>query len=201
MSASRYPYADGDYLTLRPAYTYCDCADTDFPQAWRAVREKALAELTGTPPLDQATTSTAPSRSLGPDEIAIDALLDRLAASLASADAIAPATKRDITRLIQRFEAGKRLYAVYCGPELRGQVDTDFRDLSRYVRFGEILVDTYRRQGLLPALNALLKLGDLLCAEAAAIPAPWRQRARDVLIAEAAAVRKLAEIRGVAWPA
>jgi hypothetical protein len=201
MSASRYPYAEGDYLTLRPAYTYCDCADADFPLAWRAVREKALDELSRTPPPAHATARAAPPRPLGPDEIAIDALLDRLTASLAGADAITPATERDIARLIQRFEAGKRLYAVYSGPELRGQVDTDFRDLSRYVRFGEILIDIYRRRGLLPALNALLKLGDLLCAEASAIPAPWRQRAREVLINEAAAVRKLAETREVPWPA
>jgi hypothetical protein len=103
--------------------------------------------------------------------------------------------------MIQRFEAGKRLYAIYSKGELRGKVDTDFRELSRYVRFGEILIETYRRRELLPALNALLKLGDLLCAEAAAIPTAWRQRARAVLIAEATAVRKLAENRGVSWPA
>lgn len=201
MNASRYPYAEGDYLALRPTYTYCDCADADFPQAWRAVREKALDELNRTPPPAHATASATLPRALGPDEIAIDALLDRLASSLADTDAITPATERDITRLIQRFEAGKRLYAVYCGPELRGQVDTDFRDLPRYVRFGEILVELYQRRGLLPALNALLKLGDLLCAEARAIPTAWRQRARNVLIAEATAVRQLAETREVAWPA
>ena len=201
MSASRYPYAEGDYLTLRPAYTYCDCADADFPNAWRTVREKALNELANAAPLTYTMTSTPPSRPPGPGEVAIDALLDRIAISLASDDAIAPATEQDITWLIQRFEAGKRLYAIYSEAELRGKVDTDFRELSRYVRFGEILTETYRRRGLLPALNALLKLGDLLCAEAAAIPAAWRQRARAVLIAEAAAVRQLAETRGVTWPA
>ena len=188
MSDPRYPFSDGDYLSVRPNYAYSDCSGNDFPALWLALRRATCARLATaagpqpTPPARAATTG---------DAIGIDELLDRLAQ---------PGTDAELDLMVQRFEAGKRLYDVYRGSDRRGDTATGFREMGRYVRFGELLAAAYRRRGVLPLLNALLKLCDLLGAHADDIPGAWRGRAAGVFELERSCVAELAHARGVPWP-
>jgi hypothetical protein len=190
MSHPRYPFSNGDYLSLRPSYTYCDCAGDDFPSAWRTERRNAILQLAA----DAGRPSPPPVAIAVPtDAIAIDTLLDRIAAQVSGGD-------QELDRLVQRFEVGKRLYDVYRGSDRRGDTSSGFRDMARYVRFGELLAAAYGRCHVLPFLNALLKLCDLLCAHVDDIPSQWRPRATQVLIQEGQAVAALARHRGLSWP-
>jgi len=188
MTDARYPYADGDYLSMRPNYSYSDCSGSDFPAIWLALRREARIRL-GTPGWPPATPSAgAPVCEEG---IGIDALLDRLEQ---------PNSDSELDLLVQRFEAGKRLYDVYRGPDRRGDTGSGFREMTRYVRFGELLVAAYQRRRALPLLNALLKLCDLLSAHALDIPSTWRSRTVALLDRERELVADLAHARELPWP-
>lgn len=188
MTDSRYPFASGDYLSIRPNYSYSDCAGSDFPAVWLALRRAARTRLS-TP----GEPTAAPPAAIAPtaDAIGIHALLDLVAA---------PDAERELDLLVQRFEAGKRLYDVYRGADRRGDTASGFREMTRYVRFGEILAEAYPRRRALPLLNALLKLCDLLGAHADDIPSAWRPRAVRVLDRERELVAGLAQARSVPWP-
>jgi hypothetical protein len=188
MTDARYSYDRGDYLSIRPNYSYADCSGSDFPALWLARRREAWAMLAapGGPPVAPPTGIAASA-----DAIGIEALLERLAQ---------PDTDGELDQLVQRFEAGKRLYDVYRGTDRRGDTGSGFREMTRYVRFGEILAAAYPRRRALPLLNALLKLCDLLSAHADDIPATWRGRAAQVLDGERRFVADLAHARGVPWP-
>lgn len=188
MNGARYPYASGDYLAIRPNYSYSDCSGSDFPAVWLAVRSEARMALSNPGgPQDPSVAVTPPD----PDGIDIGTLLEHVVQ--ADADG-------ELDRLVQRFEAGKRLYDVYRGPDRRGDTTTGFREMTRYVRFGEILATAYRRRRALPLLNALLKLCDLLGAHAGEVPAAWRDRAVKVFDQEKRFVSELAHSRGLPWP-
>jgi len=196
MTEPRYPWASGDYLELRPNYSYADCLADDFPAAWAASRRQALAQLgspAGQTPLPTAVADA--ERDAWP----IDDLLAALRLGLGETGRLPATTRRRLDFLVQRFEAGKRLYAVYRGAELRGDTASDYRDLSRYVRFGEVLLIAWQRDACLSDLNALLKLSDLLCAHAETIAPDWRGRAAAVLAGEATAMAGLAARKEVAW--
>jgi len=195
---AHYPWASGDYLEVRPNYSYADCLHDDFPARWFTLRKQALTLLDA----DMPPAGDTPARFNleARDEWTIDELLAALRAGLGSEGPLAANTRRTLDTLVQRFEAGKRLYARYRGPELRGDTAADYRDLSRYVRFGEILLAAWEREACLSDLNALLKLADLLCAHVADIPPAWQARAAAVLRGEGQALRALATAKEVAWP-
>jgi cytidine diphosphoramidate kinase len=175
-----YPYVPADFLASRPLYAYSETGP-DLLGGWHAARRRVAAEW--------SCAAEPPAGSIG-----IHALLDELAAG-------GPAALDRVDLLVQRFEAGKRLYEHYRGEDLRGVTGGPHRELTRYVRFAEVLVAAYRLDGRLPHLNALLKVGDLLCSHAGEVPTPWRARAAAVLAAEAELVGALAEGRGVPCPA
>jgi hypothetical protein len=196
---AHYPWASGDYLEARPNYSYADCLHADFPGSWAAIRKQALTFL-DTEAAPASDTATGFNLETAREEWPIDNLLAALRAGLGGQGPLATNTRRTLDTLVQRFEAGKRLYARYRGPELRGDTAADYRDLSRYVRFGEILLAAWEREACLSDLNALLKLADLLCAHAIDIPPAWQARAAAVLSGESQAMRALAEVKEVAWP-
>jgi hypothetical protein len=197
---AHYPWASGDYLEARPNYAYADCLHDDFPGSWAALRAQTLTFL-DTEAAPASDTPAGFNLETTRDEWPIDDLLAALRAGLGSEGLLAANTRGTLDTLVQRFEAGKRLYARYRGPELRGDTAADYRDLSRYVRFGEILLAAWEREASLSDLNALLKLADLLCAHVADIPPAWQSRAAAVLRGEGQALRALATAKEVAWPA
>jgi hypothetical protein len=199
MSRAHYPFASGNYLELRPNYTYCDCSGEDFLAVWIGVRKHALERLAM---IDGPTDQTPAAKPDVPaDGVAIHDLLDRIERHLATAEPIAAATEKDINLLVQRFEVGKRLYGVYRGADRRGDTNSGYREITRYVRFGEILMSSFERTQALPQLNALLKLCDLLCAHVDEISGQWRLRTAQLLAREVAAVAVLATEQGLPWPA
>ena len=177
-----YEYASGDFLAERPKYEYTDCLAPDFLDAWRLTRAAAVAEL---------ESRSAPCESRR-DSVAVHVLLDDLEAGLTASDPVDGRVAADLHRLVQRFEASKRLWDRYLGPELRGDTSSGYRELTRYVRFGALLAIGFARLDSLQCLNALLKVGDLLCAHAEEIPGSWRRGAADVLREEAVLVSSVA---------
>ena len=99
----------------------------------------------------------------------------------------------DTREVVQRFEAGKRLYDHYRAPACTGIVDSGYDDVDRYLRLGEILLAELEGPRRLIATNGILKLGDLLCSRAAELDPASAARARALLLAERTLVDALAE--------
>jgi hypothetical protein len=100
--------------------------------------------------------------------------------------------------LVQRFEVTKRVHNAY-GPDRRAVNKEEYRDLGLYVRFAEVLEAAYRRTGMLPCLNALLKCLDTLCAGRRELPAACGARVARLVLAERELVAELAGRVEVAW--
>ena len=99
----------------------------------------------------------------------------------------------DTREVVQRFEAGMRLYFHYRAPACTGIVDSGDVDVDRYLRLVEILLAELEGPRRLIATNGILKLGDLLCSRAAELDPASAARARALLLAERTLVDALAE--------
>lgn len=170
-----YDYARGDLLEQRNTYMYSAVGGPAFLAAWRRSRQEALASL---PPLADRPPPLA--RGLG-----TDALLEELLAALELGGAT-PA----LEALLQRFEVTKRLHARYT-ERWRPEDPNDFRDLSRYVRFAEVLERAYERLHDLRHLNALMKCVDTLVALREGLDANYGARLARLIVAEDAHVAEL----------
>lgn len=72
-----------------------------------------------------------------------------------------PEESRMLLLLLKRFEVTKRIYLRY-KPDLRPVDSSEFRDLSLYLRWAEILGLAYEKFGHLFYLNAFIKVLDTL---------------------------------------
>lgn len=157
-----YPFSCGNPLDDRPRYDYLAVSDDSYLVLWRESRRKALtSSCRGT--LSPAIAPPAPSPEPGwqsTDEV-IDNCCQLLATTSPTLTSLWPA----IDNLVQRFEAGHRLYA-YLDQHGRGVRSSDYRNLDRYLAFALLLTRAWRCQRRLTYLNALLKVLDLLCAYA-----------------------------------
>jgi methionyl-tRNA formyltransferase len=154
MSVS-YPYADGPRLDDRNTYFYSSYQGADFLVAWADVRSAVFAELPGASAPPPVNDSLPPGTT--------GHLLERLFSAASTSRNGLDLVRPDLDRVIQRYEVTKRLHSRY-NERFRAVDPMDFRDLALYVRFAEILELAYREEKYLPALNALLKVVDTLCA-------------------------------------
>lgn len=159
---ARYAYAAGDLLARPHTYFYSAFGGPAFLEAWRTQRLAAAAWFDATAvAFETGTTSTDRACALFTDTMTSLDRSDRTEGL------------RVVALLVQRFEVTKRVYGAY-DDTLRPVDRDDFRELPRYVAFGQLLERSYRASQRLPCLNALLKLNDILGAYRDAVPPGWR---------------------------
>jgi hypothetical protein len=188
-----YPYITDDPLETRPRYDYSEASGDAMLEAWRHARRKTLEYLRH-PPHQEAPSRLPDASPLEPlpDWQSTDSLIDGLHASLSQGLALDAANQAPLDLLVQRFEAGKRLYA-FLDAEGRSVRDSDYRKLERYVSFGEVLSIAWQCGAHFPYLNALLKIVDLICAYAPTLPPPLRPRVIGLIETEAEIISHLAD--------
>lgn len=183
---SVYPYAKGDRLVERNTYQYTPFVGRAFLNAWRESRIEAKERLghsaAGAPAAAGGVLPEVGAFRTGP-------LLELLHARLASG--WDPSAGAWLDRLVQRFEVTKRLHRAY-GADLRAVDREDFRELALYVRFAEVLEAAYAASGSLVYLNALLKVLDTLCSQAASLERPLASRIARLVEVEGRLVDDLA---------
>lgn len=182
-----YPYALGDALSERRRYNYAPYAARPFLAAWTAAREplrkSAPADPLAAPPL-------------GPSLAGLDDALDALAQAWRNG---AGANERQrLRRLIQHFEVGQRIYGAYAVGFV--PLDrSDCRDPDRYLLAAELFESSCTEEGALDALNALLKIMDLLTTQRAWLSAEQAARLQRLAQRESGHVQRLAQRLGVSW--
>ncbi|MGR3467959.1 MAG: hypothetical protein ACU0CI_08770 [Shimia sp.] len=170
-----YPYTARNLLETRESYFYSALVGPAFFTAFQAVRDAAREGLPATP-LPEPDPRPLPPLMQAPLHLA--PLLDALRAD----------PQDDwLDLLVHRFEVRKRLYACYAGPRLtRPEGAGD--DPVLYARAMLVLAGDAAR---LDRVNAMLKLGDILCSVPAAArnaAGPWVRAAFD---AEAACLARI----------
>lgn len=183
-----YPYDEGDRLEQRNTYFFSPFHGPAFLDEWADRRDRAIA---GGEAAAFQTEQPAPSGQT-------DRWLAELHAVFSSGSA-AESHRQLLAKLIQRFEVTKRLHGNYSDAFRPTDAD-DYHDLSRYLRFAEVLVAAYKPGNGLQVLNALLKCGDTLCALRQHLAPTNRARLAEVVRAERTYVAELSRALGVSWP-
>lgn len=182
-----YPYTSGDAFEERRRYNYAPYAGRPFLQAWRTARCPHIADTSPTVP-------EAPPP--WPTSAASDDALDALAR--AWHDGAGAAERQALRRLIQHFEVGQRIYGAYA-PGFVPRDREDCRNLERYLLAAHLFESAYAQDGTLDALNALLKMLDLLCTRTQDLDAGQRARLGRLAQCEARHVEALGQALEVTW--
>lgn len=169
---SEYPYAEGDPREAPNTYAYVRYEGKVFLDAWRRSRWWALDELP--PPAVAIRTAS----SDGGNDTAVH--LERFWQKLTEIGNSAPA---ELDRLLHHFELTKRIFTRY-DTSWRPETGSDFRDVSLYLRFAEVLDLAYANTGMLTYLNALLKCLDILIAVRADLPVTEGDRLARLIVRE-----------------
>ncbi len=201
---SYYPWAPLDYLTVRPSYAYSDSSRTDLLDSWKKVRNSAVNVWSQTKDISEWWRENNPIvepiiQLSEKKSWEIFTILSSLEYSITHTNKIDGNCGEILDLLVKRFEAGKRLYDVYYGNDLRGDSSTNFREFSRYVRFGHVLAKSFLISGCLVYLNALLKICDLITAHAEDIPLNIRTMALALVSLESEILTNYAVSIGVEW--
>ncbi|MBZ9786729.1 hypothetical protein LB456_04595 [Psychroflexus sp. CAK57W] len=67
----------------------------------------------------------------------------------------------EINLLIKRFEVTKKIYTTY-KEDMRPIDKTSYHDVVNYAKFGLVLAKMYKNTNYFPALNALIKISDII---------------------------------------
>lgn len=187
MDLELYPYALGDALSERRRYNYAPYAGHRFLAAWTATRKSllAVAEVGLVGRRGALPTSCEP-------EDALDALARGWRAGATDTD------RRRLRRLIQHFEVGQRIYGTY-GADFVPLDRSDYRDLNRYLLAAELFESSCSEENALDALNALLKVLDLLTTQAPLLTSAQAVELHRLARCESMHVRRLAQRLGVSW--
>lgn len=180
-----YPYVHGDALQERRRYNYAPYVGRPLLAAWQAARAQT-AGSTGPAP---AETAWPLPTSAQPDDA-----LDQLAQAWRAGAGVAQ--WQQLRRLIQHFEVGQRIYGAYA-PGFVPRDRTDYRHLNRYLLAAELFESACTQDLALDALNALLKMLDLLSTQAAGLDAAQAMRLGELVRRESTHVQRLARARGV----
>lgn len=184
---SLYPYTSGDAFEERRRYNYAPYAGRPFLQAWGAMRRPLLPAGTSAPAVPSFPLPTSAAR---------DDALEALAH--AWQDGAGAAEWQALRRLIQHFEVGQRIYGAY-GPGFVPQDRSDYHDLQRYLLAAQLFESAYTQDHGLDALNALLKMLDLISTRARDLDAAQRARLGRLAQCEARHVEALGQALEVTW--
>lgn len=149
-----YPYAHGDLLEWPNTYFYSPFHGKAFVSAWLHSREKCLHSCRKIGGVEQHPSNARPAGTAH--------FLRRIFLNLQSGDLTAD-DKVALNSLVRNFEAKKRIFEDY-ESGFRSGGRTDFKDLSLYVDFAEVLAGVYAVTQRPQYLNALIKCLDILCA-------------------------------------
>lgn len=193
---NEYPYATGSLIDQPNTYFYSKYGATDFMRAWAAQRNAARDAL-------GAGAADAPDGAVmgqGLDNWPIDTrdLLEHVFSSLSTGETVSRETQLWLNRLIKKFEVTKRIHQAYRD----GFIAVDkraCRDLSLYVRLGEVFDRAYETTGALSALNAFLKVVDTLCSQVEHLDHEFKPRLARLIENEAKHVSELAREKAVTW--
>lgn len=159
MSASLYPFADGDRLYDRNTYFYTPYGGQSFLAAWKRSRLPVgvtTASVVGLPQVESLNESAGQEMAVW-----LQAWRDRHPLS-------AVQSRRFLHRL-RHFEVSKRLFAAY-GADDKPLDRGDYRSIPRYLDFALVLEAAYAASLDLRFLNALLKISDTLVSMRAVLP-------------------------------
>ena len=184
MSASAYPYSQGDRLEDRNTYFYSEFRGMPFLEAWQASRDAALAALPPARPLQPRAASIAYA---GPAHDTAELL----SVLIAQAE---PCSLLD--RLLQRFEVSKRLYRRY-DADFKAIRDSGYDDLELYLQFAALCLRCQGGPAAMRFLNALLKTLDSLMSARARLGNEQGAQLAWLIGEERAWVRRIAEGVGV----
>lgn len=148
-SSSQYPYSEGDKLESKNTYFYTAYSGKPFLDAWKSDRSKAIAGM-------ESALVIPASEPVPENDFSGYGVLERILKQIESSE-----ESRTLLLLIKRFEVTKRIYLRY-KPDLRPVDSSEFRDLSLYLRWAEILGLAYEKFGHLFYLNAFIKVLDTL---------------------------------------
>ena len=149
-----YPYAHGDLLECPNTYFYSSFYGKAFVSAWLHSREECLHICRETGGAEQRPSDARPTGTAH--------FLRRISLKLQSG-ALTTDDKVALNSLLRNFEAKKRIFEDY-ESGFRSAGRTDFKDLSLYVDFAEVLAGVYAVNQRPQYLNALIKCLDILCA-------------------------------------
>jgi len=190
-----YSYANGALIDTPHTYFYSAFGGADFMAAWSRQRQDAFQALG---PSAQAPSGVLNREMMSQWPLSTPALLDHVHASLTTETPVPADTREWLARLIKKYETTKRIHAAYREGFIA--VDKMARDdLSLYVRLGEIFDAAYAELSSLPALNAMLKTIDTLCAYLPDLPPLLHSRMARLIENERTYVTVLAEAKKVSW--
>ena len=177
-SSTQYPYSVGDKLESKNTYFYTTYSGKPFLDAWKSDRSKAIAGI------EPAIVIPAPE-PVPENDFSGYGVLERILKQIESSE-----ESRMLLLLLKRFEVTKRIYLRY-KPDLRPVDSSEFRDLSLYLRWAEILGLAYEKFGRLFYLNAFIKVLDTLISVKEDILAEGHVRFARCVILEVEVVENL----------
>lgn len=130
-------------------YFYTAYSGESFLVAWKSDRKKAISGM-------EPASAIPASEPVPENDFSGYGVLERILKQIESSE-----ESRTLLLLIKRFEVTKRIYLRY-KPDLRPVDSSEFRDLSLYLRWAEILGLAYEKFGHLFYLNAFIKVLDTL---------------------------------------
>ena len=176
--SSQYPYSEGDKLECKNTYFYTSYFGKPFLDAWKSDRNKAIAGME--PVLVIPSPEPVPE-----NDFSGHGVLERILKKIEN-----PEESAMLLLLIKRFEVTKRVYLHY-DSDLRPIDSSEFRELSLYLRFAEILGLAYEKFGHLFYLNAFIKVLDTLISVKDDILAEGQGRFARCIMQEMEVVEKL----------
>jgi len=184
-----YPYADGERLEDRNTYFYSSYYGQEFFHEYYALRIIALKMLGE--PKKCKIVEAAGIEGLSDDGIDTKALIKSLL-GLYMRDKNGFEHWSFVNHFVQRFEVAKRVYPKY-GINWRPTNKNDYKELSLYLLFAELMVRAYQYSAKLPYLNALLKVVDTLISTLESLEVEQKQHLAYILEKELGYVEALAE--------
>lgn len=155
MDSVSYTYIKENVLEEKISYSYSEYKGIEFIHAWKRSRINFIVN-SGSISFKDIANKTYTS-----DDIirSTEHILNGWIVSLDENHLPVP----NINLLLKRFEVTKRIYRSY-DDNFRPFDKLDFKRSMLYLKFGCVLVLSYRNTSKLQYLNALLKLDDILCS-------------------------------------
>lgn len=182
MNQLDYFYVEVNRIVERNTYFYTPAVGEPMVQSWRASRDAILAELPEPSGRPAAQTATNLAELSTTGSVVTAELLKQLMVAV-QGDAQTSNADFWLDRLVHKYETTKRLHRNY-DEKFRAVDRTKIEDLDLYVSFAEILDTSFRADGKLPKLNALMKLIDTLCSVRDLLSTDMQQRLAALIQSE-----------------
>ena len=201
---THYPYSHKDLIRSPNTYFYSKFEGKRFLEAWLASREKLISTLPAKKDLSSDSAVTGLNRWVegleAGGQLKTKPLLDTLLTELSAAGAgVSLQVKRFLDLFLKKFEVSKHVHGAYRlgNPGFRAVNPKDCRDLSLYLKLGELFDLAYSRTNDFRFLNGFLKIMDTLCGMCHELDTGERARLTGLILKERAYILGLAEKKGI----